>query len=467
MRKNSLYLLIGLLAISFAFTSCLDDENSDYELTSDALVSAFSIGDIAMTDTVKTKDGKKDSVVYYTVPASNYKFTIDQQRGKIYNNDSLPAGINVKKVTTTFVVSYGYALTYLKNGQEMIWTASDSIDFTKPVNFKVYALDGSTRPYEVKLNVHQQDPDSLQWAQMKASDLNIPANAKQKAVYCNGTMYIFVQETTGNVKLTTSTDGLVWTALQTLNLQDADYTSAIQLNGKLYILSGKQLYASANGTDWTLVGSTSDINRLLAASPKQKQLYALSANQIISIAAVDGHVETIGTNDGNLPETNLSYAVSALSTNKSIEKLILVGARHATSGSDTTAVVWTKLSNEMAWTYYPQASNNTLGCPKLKNLSMIGYDGKLYAFGGANDYSTSSKYAIKAFQYLYKSEDGGISWHPQTLKVTFPKDFLGRENEFSYLVDEEDFIWFFWSPTEENGKTEVWRGRINHLGFDK
>ena len=73
---------------------------------------------------------------------------------------------------------------------------------------------------------------------------------------------------------------------------------------------------------------------------------------------------------------------------------------------------------------------------------------------------------FKPFQYLYESEDNGISWHPQTNKVMLPASFLNRTADFSYLVDRDNFIWIFWGPSSQtDGKTEVWRGRINRLGF--
>ena len=33
---------------------------------------------------------------------------------------------------------------------------------------------------------------------------------------------------------------------------------------------------------------------------------------------------------------------------------------------------------------------------------------------------------------------------------------------YSYIVDDQHFIWIMWSQTGE-----VWRGRVNKLGFEK
>ena len=92
------------------------------------------------------------------------------------------------------------------------------------------------------------------------------------------------------------------------------------------------------------------------------------------------------------------------------------------------------------------------------------------AFGGSYDIPStqnSLRYALSPSSILYESMDGGISWHPQTEKVMLPKEFLNRTASFSYVVDEHNFIWVFWSQSAQtNGQTEVWRGRINRLGFN-
>ena len=468
MRKNSLYLFISILAMSLAFSSCLDSDNQNYDLTSDVAISSFSIGSIAVPDTLKDSSGK-DSIVYDSVIGSDYKFTIDQQSNLIYNVDSLPVETNVKKVTTSLSLSYGYAVTYVKNGQDTLWTSSDSIDFTNPVTFKAYALNGSIRQYQVKVNVHQVDPDSLQWTLLQGADLNIPARAQHKAVYNEGRMYLFAH-TTGGTLVNSSADGNTWSGWESVSLSgNVDHTSVLALNGTLYMLCDNRLYASSDGINWDAAATSDTFDKLFAASPRLGELYAQSGTNIKAIACSDYSTKSVGTTDTDfLPVQNISYAVTSVSTNPGIERLILTGTRNPELANDTTAVVWTKLSSEPEWTYYPLAPNNTLGCPKLQGLATFAYDGKLYAFGG--DYDMPAEVprpsGFKPFQYLYESEDNGISWHPQTNKVMLPASFLNRTADFSYLVDRDNFIWIFWGPSSQtDGKTEVWRGRINRLGF--
>ena len=93
---------------------------------------------------------------------------------------------------------------------------------------------------------------------------------------------------------------------------------------------------------------------------------------------------------------------------------------------------------------------------------MIHYNNKLYAFGG----DAQHKGSIDAFSKFYVSEDNGISWTAIKKKIMFPKDFNSLYNQaegnYSCIVDNQNFIWIMWSHSNE-----VWRGRINKLGFDK
>ena len=83
-------------------------------------------------------------------------------------------------------------------------------------------------------------------------------------------------------------------------------------------------------------------------------------------------------------------------------------------------------------------------------------------FGGPGQYNGK----IQPFEYIYASQDNGISWKAITEKVMFPQEFNAlyeeAEGNYSCVVDDQQFIWIMWSQTGE-----VWRGRINKFGFEK
>ena len=149
-----------------------------------------------------------------------------------------------------------------------------------------------------------------------------------------------------------------------------------------------------------------------------------------------------------------------LSYNKTLVRTILMGNNEGTAPSDTTSLLFSRVSNEQSWARYAQ--NNPLTCPNLENISMIHYDDKLYAFGGK---ATTGEGEVAPFERFYCSIDNGLTWDPVSRSVTFPEDgsfrafYESSHGNYSCTVDSEHFIWIIW----ENGALS--RGRINRLGF--
>ncbi len=454
MRKT-LYIICSLLAVPFLFVACLNDDSTETEYTSDALISSFSIDDIESNVTQKTSSGS-DTTVVVTLTGSDYEFTINQNENRIYNVDSLPVGTDVSKVVIS-ISAVGLGVVYEKNNQDTLWSSTDSLDFTNPVKFKVYAYDGTTRAYTAQINVHKQDPDSLQWTRLEGANLNVTSNGRYKALTLGDRIYLFVQDlNTGKVSVTSTdiTDGKNWTDLTQVSLEFADYRSLITFKNRMYVTDMTNLYSSTDGINWTKVSSDTAILRPFAAS--SNQLFAIS-NAGRLVTSTDGLTWTDEGERGSFPFYS-TYGVNKLPTNGSIERILVMG--ESENKEDTTAVVWSRLSTESKWTYYKQAADNTYGFPDLKSWGMIAYDSRFYAFGSES--SSSKAETTEPFDALYESVDNGITWKPTTSKVMLPDDFKGRTEKFAYVVDANNYIWIMW--TESN---EVWRGRINRLGYEK
>ena len=111
---------------------------------------------------------------------------------------------------------------------------------------------------------------------------------------------------------------------------------------------------------------------------------------------------------------------------------------------------WASLDNTMYDTY----------CPSIVNPAIMFYGGMLYCFGGELD-------------AIYSSITG-IAWSQTETKFLLPQEFKGK-GAYSIIVeptkdktvapaDKRDFIWVIFGG---NGtKNEVWRGRLNRLGFE-
>ncbi|MDO4181024.1 MAG: hypothetical protein Q4D36_07015, partial [Bacteroidales bacterium] len=220
-------------------------------------------------------------------------------------------------------------------------------------------------------------------------------------------------------------------------------------------------YHSTDGVVWIKVETDVRLSRLIAnvASEWNKKLYAVSADNRF-VESMDGLTWTVGGEvPSYFPHTNLSYAVSPLETNTFIERLTVMGDNGI--ATDTTAVVWTRLTTENTWEDYPVDDEKQNYCPKLSNMAMIYYNKQLYAFGGPGQ---NSKEEIPAFSRFYGSNDQGITWGALTRNVLFPEEFTDlyeqAEGHYSFVVDKNNFLWIIWSKSGQ-----VWRGRINKLGF--
>lgn len=454
MKTKFLSIIIGLFATSLAMTSCLSTTDPvSYEV--DGTLKAFSFDSIRV-DKTHFAVGRK------------HPFSI-QQNGEnatslIYNTNPLPVNADLKKVKVNIATSG--LVTYIKNGKDTIWNSTDTLDFTAPVNFTVlaYNSDGTIvkRVYKVSFSKHTQDPDSLNWG-TNPYGVNTGVVGKHKSIIYNNNVYTFQDDNSAQVKVSSSdvSDGATWTALSPITGIEgkADYTSVTVFKNKLYILSSGFAYASTDGINWSkqdLLGG--DIKNLLVSFDGK-----LSATKTVSgilkfCVTSDGTTWKLGKDvPRDFPTSNVSATSYSLKTNSNIKTAILVGDREnlLPGETDLIAVPWSTFDG-LEWAnlpYIPKDPTATdYSCPKTKNISIIYYNNKLYTFGGQGATSLDS---------FYSSEEG-IVWKKVTEKVCFPNVFKGRDN-YSFVLDSNNFIWMIWSKTGTSGADNVWKGRINSM----
>lgn len=449
MKLKVLNIIFSLFLAVCTITSCMDLSGEEYEYSSNASITGFAI-----TDSIVTVIGTDTT----TVLGVYYPFIINQNEGRIYNADSLPVNTDISKVVVNITADTYYI--YVVAAQDSLWESTDTLDFRRPIEFKVLAETGvSGRTYKAQINVHQQDPDSLVWRKMTSEFAsNIQA---QKAVCTNSHIYIFAEQES-QIAMTSSktSDGKNWTQLATINIPvKADYTSVMTWNNILYILADNQLYTSVNGLDWTKVDTEQTFSKLLANSENNNKLIGIDTENHY-ISSKDGIVwEQYDLLPVEFPIGNYTFANYPLGTNPNIDRIVLLGKNEAST--DTTTIVWSQLGSENEWTPLTYDNNNH-GCPKLENATIIRYNNKLYTFGGSGEYNGN----VSPFNNFFESRDNGISWRTVTKKVMFPEEFTHLYNEangnYSCVIDNKQYIWIVWGQTGE-----VWRGRINKMGFKK
>ena len=158
MRNNGLRSVLVSCLAALVLSSCLKDEaqrTTPKWRQKNCQIASFLLKNV-------TKD--KDSIA----GLSRVTFTIDQLRGEIYNTDSLPYGTRVThKLACQIVYDEAVGPSSVEfepeaTGKRISGREDDSIDFSRPVRIYVTSLDRTeAKTYTVRLNVHQQDPDSM------------------------------------------------------------------------------------------------------------------------------------------------------------------------------------------------------------------------------------------------------------------------------------------------------------------
>lgn len=92
-------LLVSLLVMMSAMTSCLDNDIEQVTYSSETSITSFSLGTLHVKRVGKDSKGE-DSTYTDTISMANYPFTINQAMRTIENKDSLPVGTDISRVLT-------------------------------------------------------------------------------------------------------------------------------------------------------------------------------------------------------------------------------------------------------------------------------------------------------------------------------------------------------------------------------
>ena len=453
-------LVAGIMTATFFLSSCLGNDYEEIEYPSTSSITSFSIGTLHQTFYVKSSEGE-DSVYTDTISYADVPFTIDQINRKIYNKDSLPKGVDITRIVASISADYA-AVYYVKNNKDTIWTTADSLDFSKPVTFKVMTFNPTLNQfdfgasYEVSVNVHKLNPDSLVWKHFENNKFaNNIVYTKQKAVYTNESLYVFGETADGSVKANkTSVERGNISSWNEITLPaGTNIYSATAFNNNVYFVANGELYFLENQI--TKVGNFTGLTNLITVSNGKLLAYKGNENKVVTIDSEGNELTESNFVNGNDLKGRMSAISMPSSHNKDLWRTIVMTNNIGTSEADSTATVFSYISNDTEWVKYQP--NNPTTCPNQGNISMITYDGKIYAFG-------------EDFDYFYTSNDNGLNWNQETGYMVFPSEnkngidklttYLGN-GSYSAVVEENgnkgSFIWFIW---EDGSATRALLNRL-------
>ena len=458
-----------LFSAGFVFASCLNDNDRDITYYDDTAITAFTLGKLSLRVDSTTKDGKKDSVYYRKLDAKNYVFYVDQINKRVYNLDSLPYGVNQKKIVGTFSTRNAGVVTlksltsdstaYYKNGQ-------DSVDFTSERTFVVYSNSQKySQKYTVDVRVHKQKPNDFKWNQLAT----VPAFASLQGLrVANAGSMVLVFGSTGSGTVVYGSpiaDGKTWTKLSPTFSPDANaWKNAVSFNGTAYVLSGGRLWKSDDATSWTDLGvAASAMSRLLGASHAGLHLLGTDGQLYLAKAGTTQIAsQALAASSGYLPQQDFNMVVWNHSASDKTEQVVLLGNRtEAGHAGDSAPVVWGKVfeygqaSSTQKWAYYNSLEAEPR-LPRMSNLQVVAHGPVLLAVGGAGMGASSS---VQALKDVYVSADGGLSWRTNRI-YTMPTDIAKNTTHFAMGTDKDNHIWLVCAGT---GK--VWRVRKNSVGW--
>ena len=298
--------------------------------------------------------------------------------------------------------------------------------------------------------------------------------SEQKAVYANGKVYVFGKngnDTHIEYSDVANDNPSPWIPVTDNIPSNIDTYSATAWAGNIYFLAGgtndKQLYKLSVTTDEIEPVGTETFEVLIGGNDTKEELYAV-INKIsngVSNSVSHTYKNGVWTEAAN-PFTqypagkNFISNTPTASKNSNITNTVALCYNQGNTANDTTALVFNRISSDNKW----EERMQNLPLPNLENVTMIYYDGKLYAFGGGYG-------EIKPFSQFYCSTDNGLCWRPVTECMAFPAEFselyTAHNKNYSCAVTPKlesetsrgNFIWIVW----EDGS--ICRGRINRLGF--
>ena len=428
-NKLPLYFIVTILAAMFS-AGC----NSD----TDGIDIAGDFGNCTVTSFSLQKD---DSVLAYL---DSVFFSIDVVNAEIFNADSLPKGTDVSKLLVNVSTSSARSceLTYRIPGTLRDTTVNyvdepnDSINFADgPVKMVVTSYDGQTKmTYNVRVNVHEVNPDTLYWAESAMRELpgRIAAPTAQKTVEHAGEVVCMTTDgSSASVSKCSNPYDWNWTSHMVSLPAGADVNSFTSTSDSYYILdSDGNLYSSADAETWNPTGAKLSYiyggykDMLLAARHDSDGWKHVTYPATVELPLVSG-CPVSGTGEMIVYETKWSVEPLAMFVGGRDAAGTLSGATWGYDGKS-----WIKLSN----TDIDERENVSVFpyfAPKVSATWRVTENTVLIALGGS--YETSD--GVVASKNVYVSFDQGLNWKEADSYMQLPEYMPGFSNAQAIVAD--------------------------------
>jgi hypothetical protein len=390
---------------------------------------------------------------------ANYTFYVDNFAGLIYNPDSLPYQTRIDSLFPSIIF-------FSSNGNILIndtlpWKVGDILDFSQPMSLSNYSEDGEhQKKYQIRVNVHQLNPDSMV---MNALSSNFPGiAARNKTLIHHGLFKTFFAPDSGSVISYTSTDhGLNWTADAPVSgLNDTILIQSLTEFKEKYYLLGKQgsIYNSTDLNQWSGSADSTKVKTLFGKLEGRKFLsedvltgIILDNKGDLRFARFKG--DSAGWESGQIIPEDFpvaDYAITNYKTVTDVPYISLLGGINARG--ELNGDSWSTMDG----LYWVKVNNKPLIIEPRKGASLFHYDDKMFYYGGLNSLGRHDS-------SLYISGNHGMSWSAADTVLQFfdIKEGLAYQH---ILVEEDKYIWIFGGESGDISN-KVWKGNIHRKLF--
>jgi hypothetical protein len=452
--KTGFYILLASLLLT-GLASCLGGEDEiEFIVSTDAQATSFFI--------------KHDSIPSLALA----KFSIDQVNDEIYNYDSLPYLTDIsEKVLVNYTTGSGLTVqsefTYI-GGDTVMVASGDSLNLTNLASLTVMAPNTTKKTYTVKINIHQIDPDSIQY-QLLTNQFPEKENSRTvrlENLYGQSIYYTFAKNYAAE-----SLDMENWTKIQ-LDIPDDLVIESIQSLENFayaYTTTGEIYYFTLWGNAWTPITAVyeypvvSVLGYMKSGGVQQEGLAVIveKDNQPVFAFLPDAFSTIdIPKNFRQGEKVSANFPVSGFSTinNKSLvlEKITLVGGK--SPSGEVLNTVW---ATEDGLHWADLSSNPAGNLPLIEGGNAFAYNNELWFTGGkyvkTSEEDTTEDYNKEVFY----SVDGGLVWKTKGTHAQAPAAFSLRKDA-SLVIDKEGKYFYIAGGLNQ---TDIWKVALNSKLF--
>ncbi|MDR1436534.1 MAG: DUF6242 domain-containing protein [Candidatus Symbiothrix sp.] len=425
-----------------AMVSCLGGEDTIETIyPDDAEILTFSLSHDSISELAQTA------------------FSIDQTNNLIYNYDSMAYLTDIyEPVIVNYTNSTGITnvLRVNENGDSIRWIASgDSLDFSQSVFLKVFSIrdTSKTKTYQVQLNIHQVDPDSLRYAQIKKKEPVL--DGKQiKTIGFNGKYYLYVKENS-SISTYQSEDIVNWQKMTVTGLPDDVAVSNIQSgeSGIYACTENGDFYIAYDPGSWHKQDVGHPVKAVLGFK-QEGQIHDAGLSLILEINGKNVFAFTSDLQQWNINEDlpddfPLSGFTAIPDSIHGEPKLTLAGGISALGESNA---VWAT-ENGYYW-------SKRGALPDITGANVFLYDDEIYLLNGK---AADGTYNTK----IYFSQDGGSSWQEKPEKYRPDGNYTFR-HDAAFVVDKNGkYFYIIGGQNETTVLTDIWQVFLNKKLFAK